>query len=458
MIESKPTLTGFSPDVIPYQRQVIDLIKSFDFVKYSVLEILLSGSFGSAKSTLLAHLAVIHCIKFRRARVCLARKAMPDLKRTIWKEVLEHIEGDMIDGEDYTINHSSMTITFANGSEIICASWSDKRYKKFRSLKLSMLIVEEIVENDDEDREAYLQLFARLGRLPHVKTNVAISATNPDAPDHWVYKHFIEPNSNGDDHPTRYVFYSCTTDNPFLDKTYVQGLLANMTPREVLRYIDGKWVEIQSDVIYWAYDSEKQYFAKWQYKVREELPIVLSFDFNISAGKPMSAIMFQHHADTDTFHFFSEAVVEGARTADIIDEWAGRNLLDAKRRYVITGDSSGKHQSTRSTRSDYDIIMSELGKLNIKPDYWVPASNPPIRTRHNLVNVYCKNGLGQTRLFIYSGCKTADEAMRLTKLKAGAEYIEDDSKRYQHVGTAIGYGVVAAHTRHSISSKRSTQL
>jgi hypothetical protein len=32
--------------------------------------------------------------------------------------------------------------------------------------------------------------------------------------------------------------------------------------------------------------------------------------------------------------------------------------------------------------------------------------------------------------------------MKLTSLKKGADYIEDDSKEYQHVTTSIGYRVV----------------
>lgn len=457
-LASTPTLMGFSPDVIPYQRQVIDLIKRFDYAHYGVLEILLSGSFGSAKSTLLAHLAVRHCLKYKRARVCIARKAMPDLKRTLWKEILEHIEDDLVEGKDYWVNLSDMIIKFRNKSEIICASWNDKRYMKFRSLKISMLIVEEIVENKDEDKEAYNQLFARLGRLPHIKENISIAATNPGDPDHWVHKHWIEPNSNGADHPTRYVFYSNTTENPFLPETYVQGLLRNMTPKEVERYIKGRWLEIRGQVIYYAYDSEAQFFRNKEYVVREDWPIILSFDFNIAEGKPMSAVMVQHDLEKDTFHYFNQAVIEGARTEDIIEDWYARKLLDPKYQYIVAGDASGKHKSTTSKRSDYDIIIAELGTRGIKPQYWVPSANPPIRKRHNTVNRYCKNGLGQVRLFVYASAPTLDEALRLTKLKKGADYIEDDSKAYQHIGTAGGYAIVASTIRNNRSQLRSEQL
>jgi hypothetical protein len=72
----------------------------------------------------------------------------------------------------------------------------------------------------------------------------------------------------------------------------------------------------------------------------------------------------------------------------------------------------------------------------------VPRSNPPIRERHNIVNAYCTNSINQHRLFIYEKCKILNEGMKLTALKKGAEYIEDDSKEYQHVTTALGYRVV----------------
>lgn len=443
-IDSEPYFTKFSPDVIPYQREVCDLISVFDF-GHGNLEILLSGSFGSAKSTLLAHLAVRHCIQFPGARVCIARRSLPDLKRTIWKEVLDHMSEDFVEGKDYTLHRTDHIITLRNGSEIITATWADKRYKKFRSLRLSMVLFEEIVENNDEDMEAFKQLKARLRRIKKVPQNLLMAATNPDAPSHWVYKYFIEPNSNGSKHPYRYVFYSKTDDNPFLDQAYVRQLREDFSPKEAERYLDGKWNELKGEVIYYEYDSERQYRKNIEYAIDPAHQIGITFDFNIGEGKPMSAILFQYI--DDTFHFFGEVVIQGARTAGVIEEMEGRDLLptivdEKPTEYLITGDAAGKHRDTRSSRSDYDIIMHELSGRGLRYIYGVPPSNPPLRTRHNRVNAYCRNSLGQTRLYFYKGCETADEGMRLVKLKKGGDYIEDDSKAYQHITTAIGYAIV----------------
>lgn len=454
-MNSSPTYTGFSPDFIPYQRKVCDLVRDFDYSQAN-LEILLSGSYGSAKSTLMAHLIVNHVVKFPGSRVCIARRALPDLKRTLLREILDHISEDFIEGEFYRYNRADNIIYFRNGSEIITATWADKLYKKFRSLKISFLAIEEIVENNEEDQEAFKQLKARLRRIQHIKENILIAATNPDAPSHWVYKYFIEPNSNGSKHPNRFVFYSRTEDNPFLDRTYVNQLRQDLSPKEAMRYLDGLWIELAGEVIYYEYNSERQYLKTVQYTINPEYPIWLTFDFNIGEGKPMSAIMFQFIGGV--FHFFNECVIHGARTANVIDEWDSKGLLKKEFTYILTGDASGKHRDTRSSRSDYEIITQEMSNRNLRLIYNVPLSNPPIRTRHNRVNAYCKNDLGQTRLFIYSNCSKADEGMRLTKLKDGGNYIEDDSKDFQHITTAIGYGILSCIAKETSKPSGTVQL
>lgn len=401
-------------------------------------EILLSGSYGSAKSILMAHIAVTHCLFNAGARVCLARRSMPDLRKTIFNEVIEHIKEDLVEGVDYDLNHTTASIKFIKtGSEIISISWADKRYEKGKSLKLSGLVFEELSENDDKDKEAFMQLKARLRRLPHVKENFLIAATNPGSPSHWVHKYFIES-----DLPTRKVFYSVTTDNPFLDPIYIQQLKQDLDPKNARRYIYGEWIEMDEEVIYSSYKKD-QNFRKYAYEINRAWPVSISFDFNIGEGKPMSCCLSQY--GNDQFHFFEEVVVQGARTDDIMDELAARGLLDLNVLYEIDGDASGDANSTKSKLSDYGLIKKYLE--NYKPtnsekvrfQFKVLKSNPPIRTRHNLVNSYCLNELKQIRLYVYEKCKTIDEGLRLTALKKGGNYIEDDSKHFQHVTTALGY-------------------
>ena len=108
---------------------------------------------------------------------------------------------------------------------------------------------------------------------------------------------------------------------------------------------------------------------------------------------------------------------------------------------------SWKLKDTRSKRSDWDIIDGYLSNLlssrnrAVRYRIDVPRSNPPIRTRHNVMNGQICNARGERRLFVYKGAKTVDEGLRLTKLRSGAQYLEDDSDSFQHITTALGYAV-----------------
>lgn len=437
---STPNFTTFDPTIIPFQKKVmIDVLKKYDYSNASH-EVLLSGSVGSAKSILMAHIAVLHCLTHPRARIMLGRRTLPDLKSTIYNKIIEHLEGCFKEGTHFTKNDSTATIKFKNGSEMISRSWADNRFSKVRSLELSGAIIEELTETDEP--HAYNEIKMRVGRLPHVKQNFILSATNPDSPSHWAYKYFIEPNIDPYNHNTKHVYFSRTEDNPFLPSWYIDQLKRDLDPQMARRMLYGEWLEINKEVVYYQYDRRNN-FKDASYKINPAFPIWITWDFNIGEGKPLSLCLFQFI--NDTMHIFDEVVVEGMRTTDSLDELRARGLLSHKNKYYITGDATGKARDTRSSRSDYDIIQKYFSNLeDVRFEMRNFKSNPPVRSRHNMVNAYCLNSENQVRLYVYKECKTVDEGLRLTALKKGGKYIEDDSKHFQHITTAVGYGLHSA--------------
>lgn len=429
---STPSLSEFDPSIIPFQHRVIkDIRQKFDY-RLGTHEILLSGSVGSAKSLLIAHIVVSHCLFNAGAKFMIGRLSMPALRATIFNKIIEHIGPDLKEGRDYWVNQTTAGIKFRNGSEIISRSWADRKFFKVRSLELSGVAIEETVET--KERDFYDEIKMRVGRLPHIKENIILHATNPSDPSHWCYKHFI----GSQPHDTRHVYYSVTTDNPFLPPQYIDQLKRDLDPKMARRMIFGEWIEIAGEIIYYAYEAIRNYRNE-DYKLHPDYPIHLMWDFNIGEGKPMSCALGQFISDI--WHIFDEVIIHGARTAGVIEEIEEKGYFSPNYRYIINGDAAGKHKDTRNSRSDYDIIFHELGKRNLRYEYHVPAANPGIRNRHNIVNAYCFNDLNQSRLLVYRKAKTVHEGFRLTKLKKGASYLEDDSKHYQHVTTAIGYGV-----------------
>ncbi len=478
-LNSTPSFSNFDPTVIPYQDQVIDdVLCQYDY-SLGLHEVLLSGAVGSAKSILMAHLGLRHVLTFPRSRLMLGRKSMPDLRSTIFAKILEHMEDDLVEGVHYWLNETTGTFTFRNKSQIICRSWADGKYKRFRSLELSAAIIEELTENDEKDRQAYKEIRLRIGRLPHVTHNWLMSATNPDSPQHWAYDYFelgkdeslaedektsaLGLGPNQDRTATKHVYYSITDDNPFLPDSYKRQLKSELDPREYLRMGRGRWIELKTDGVYHAYDKAKNY-KNTDYMRMNGHAIICAWDFNIADGKPLSAVVMQY--DGQGFHIFGEVVVEGIRTEDSLDELAGKGFFDLPDNplIIVCGDASGKHRDTRSKRSDYDIIKQYLANylrkdgLSLTFEMNVPMANPPIRKRHNIVNAYCCNELGQHRLFVYPGAPTVDKGLRLTALKDNGKYIEDDSKPWQHITTALGYAVVATINKSNFKTQGMVQL
>jgi hypothetical protein len=430
---SGTTLQLFNPKDIPYQIKVVNLIRrDWDYSKGNP-EILLSGSYGSAKSILMAHLAVTHCLFNPKARVLLARKALPDLKDTIFKEIIEHIEEDLVEGDDYRVNNQAAKIIFKNGSEIISRSWSDKKYNKGRSLKISFLVFEELTENNEEDKQAFMTMKARLRRLTHVKENVLIAATNPDDPTHWVYKYFFDKSKD-----TRFVFKSVTTDNPFLDPIYIQQLKDDLDPLSAKRYIYGEWVSLYKDRVYYNYDPDRNFINK-DYVVNKAFPIDIMHDFNIGKGKPMSSCVGQNI--NGVFHVYKVFHVEGSRTLGILEDMMAEGVFIKGMNVRIFGDASGDSNDTRSKLTDYDIIEKFLNDNGINFEREVPLSNPPIRSRHNKVNATFMSESGKVRYYQYKGTEWLSEGWITTKLSKGSSNIEDDSNPNQHATTAVGYWI-----------------
>lgn len=194
---STPSFSEFNPYLIPWQGRLIDdLFYNFDY-SLGVHEVLLSGSVGSGKSLPAAHCAVRHLLTYSRARCVLGRRAMPDLRDTIFTKICEHLDGTVKpdgtvfrEGRDYGVSRHNCRIWFANGSEIISRSWADTNHKKLGSIEASIAIVEELSENDADDEVALRYLRMRVGRLPHVPQQWIIYCTNPDSPAHFAYKYF----------------------------------------------------------------------------------------------------------------------------------------------------------------------------------------------------------------------------------------------------------------------------
>jgi hypothetical protein len=397
-----------------------------------VPEILLSGNVGSSKSLTMAHCIVSHAIRFPNSVQGIGRLALPRLKETLCLKIKEHLH-EIGGGLDYKYSETRGSFEFNNGSKILAFSWSDKNFQKFRSYELSTFSIEEATENKGEYKAAYFEAIQRVGRLSRIPEKWTMLATNPDSRSHWVYKHWYLNKKK-----SRFKYEFRAIDNPFLPKGYIDNLREVLDPREALRMLEGQWLDLNTEVVYHAYERDKNFIDR-SYDVVSNVPICVCFDFNIGLGKPLS-IAFLQHVKGQT-HVFNECVVDGQNTLEALEESYSRGLFQGNHLFIINGDASGRHRDTRSKATDYNIIEQFFMDKKIRFEMRVPKANPGVRERHNLVNGRICNANGERNLLIYKDAPTADEAFSLTKLKKGSSYVEDDSDRYQHIGTAIGYSV-----------------
>lgn len=443
-LETPLSYSNFDPRHIKWQYEVLwDQANRWEYNR-GVVRCLFSGSIGSSKTTEACFMAINHCTKFKRAKCLLGRRSLPDLRDTIYMEIVEMLENDdnLQEGDDYVTYDNVCRIVFPKTkSEIFSRTWGDKRYKKFRSLKLSMAIIEEATENDEQDKQAIREIMQRLNRISHIKENTLLLLTNPDSPSHWIHKDYIERA----DEPNTWVYYSLTEQNPFLDPNYITFLRENLTPKEADRQLRGMWVEIDSDRIYYNYQSNINYRKDVEYKIDTRYPVDFTCDFNIGEGKPMSWALGQHIKKE--FHIFEEYHAETMRTGKLLEEMEADGIFELPVKWRIFGDSAGKHNDTRSNWSDYEIIEQFIANYKRKDgtvleyELCVPRSNPPLRRRHNTANAMFGNDLGEVRFYVYKGCDFVDEGFRLTRPKKSAQNVEDDgpSCPWQHVTTAITY-------------------
>lgn len=454
--EEEPVyFNNFNPNIIKFQQRIVwDIEKEYNYKK-GVQVVVFSGAVASGKSVLGAHLIWKYAMENANSKIGIGRLDLGRLKKSFLPEILLHApKGWVIGKNGYTFNKSELVIRLPNGSEIHCFSWSNlseiQLENKFKSQEFGMFVIEEASESE---AIVFKSIFTRMGRSKRIKRRLLMLLSNPGESTHWIKTDIIDKSlrvdgkiskrNDGTLNENFHTYYSLTVQNPFVDPSYVINLKRVHHQKWVERNLEGKWNSFGGDGIYHAYNEDDHYKLE-DYLVDLSLPIYMCWDFNTAMGKPMSMCFMQYK--NGEAHYFDECVMQG-NTSQLLEEIANKGQLNYETKYIITGDAAGyaKH-SAANGYSDYDVIlrfMANYKHKKLKYDIQVPDSNPGIKERHNLVNDYLKNGLNQVRLYVYKKCPTLNLAFKLTKLKAGGKFVEDDgpSCPWQHIGGAAGYGL-----------------
>jgi hypothetical protein len=172
-------------------------------------------------------------------------------------------------------------------------------------------------------------------------------------------------------------------------------------------------------------------------------PLALCVDFNV---RYMCWPVVQYDARTDTDRVISEVVMRRPATTEGMVEAFRLQFPAHQGQLEVYGDASGKAMSTRSHRSDYDVIRDCFKGYSAELSFRVPAANPPVKDRIMAVNRRLKDAGGAVRI-LFDADHAKDTILDIAQTgwdKAGQRELqindpEDDRCERSHASSALGY-------------------
>ena len=205
-------------------------------------EIIFGGGAGSAKSILGCYWLLKMCLKYPGTRWLMGRKKLKTLKETTLNSFLEvcKMQG-VINGTHFTINGSSNTIHFINGSEILMKDLAyypaDPQFDELGSLEITGAFIDEV---NQTVALAWQIVKSRIrykldeyGLIPKI-----LGTCNPSK--NWVYKEFYKPQKINDIEPHKCFIQALVTDNPFISQHYIDNLMS-LPKAQKSRLLLGNW-------------------------------------------------------------------------------------------------------------------------------------------------------------------------------------------------------------------------
>lgn len=261
-------------------------------------ELLYGGSIGGGKTYLGANWILFMCLLYPGTKWFIARNELGKLIESSFRTLQEVCR--KYGFEDYKFNANKNHITFGNGSMInlieVKYKPSDPMFEALGSIEYTGGWIE---EGGEIHEEGYKKLMERIGRWRNEEygiTRTMFITCNPKR--NWMYRRYYQPYKKGTLSSFCRFLEALITDNVFLGKKYIEGVIRNYEGDKVgtERLIKGNW------------DYEENPF---QLAEQEMIDMVFSND-HVKGGKK--------YITADVARFGSDKARIGA--------WDGWNLID----------------------------------------------------------------------------------------------------------------------------------
>jgi len=257
------------------------LPKQHDFLFCQAKEKMYDGAFGAGKSRVLAYNAAMQAALYPGNLVGLFRKTLTSLKATTLRVLLEK-DGNLppvLPLGSYKHNKTDHVIHVHGGGDIFYGGLDDPL--RIASLNLGSAFVDESREMDEDE---YIMVLGRLRNTADPVRQLG-TATNPDAPSHFLYKRFYLQKDS-----SRAVFKSRSIDNFFLPQDYLESL-GRFTGQYRDRFVLGKWVAFEGLI----YDN----FSRDVHVVHRDLSEFQWFLLSVDEGYKDPAVIGLWGIDSD---------------------------------------------------------------------------------------------------------------------------------------------------------------
>ncbi len=137
-----------------------------------------------------------------------------------------------------------------------------------------------------------------------------------------------------------------------------------------------------------------------------------------------------------------EIVLESAVSKQSAVEFVERYKDHKNKTVLIYGDPAGRQGEKHGHASDYTDLEEVLRNNGWGTERRLKRAAPAIKDRQNALRALICNSLDERKFFVNSAkCEYVDKGLSTVQTKKGSAFQEDQTNKYQHITTAIGYFV-----------------
>jgi len=308
-----------------------------------------------------------------------------------------------------SINHSDLTITLKNNSQITLRGSDNEN--SLRGVGLHFLVMDEFA---DTSKETWYEVLRPT--LSDTK-GYALFCGSPRGFGNWSYELYKMGETNKDWKSFQYT----TLEGEQVSEDEIEQAKQDLDLRTFQQEYEATFVNY-SGMIYYNFSRDKNIVE--QHKKNSGI-LHIGLDFNVD---PMSAVVCV--IENDRIYVIDEIQIYSSNTNEMCDEIKTR--YKGKQIVVYPDPSARQRKTSAGGITDLAILKNNGFDVRCK------NTAPLVRDRINAVNSKLKNVNGKSSLFIVKSCKNAIKSIERQIYKEGT-HIPDKDSGYDHMNDALGY-------------------